>query len=157
MAVFDSYDNYYDRAMKAYCSTEKIDSKNINDEQNEIIIKRSCVHIGFYITWVINNNLVGCMHKEYDLKDLEKVKEKEMTGVDFFLKCCDGKLWSEDFNDEGLAFTEHYYASGQFMKDYIDFILNELNDIPCEFDFHWNYYEKFEVILNRRYESFCKN
>ncbi|AKA70433.1 MULTISPECIES: hypothetical protein [Clostridium] len=40
MAAFDSYDNYYDRAMKAYCSTEKIDPKNINDEQNRIIIER---------------------------------------------------------------------------------------------------------------------
>ena len=28
MAVFDSYDNYYDKAMEAYCSNKKIDKKN---------------------------------------------------------------------------------------------------------------------------------
>ncbi|MEW9094597.1 MAG: hypothetical protein AB2417_05895 [Clostridiaceae bacterium] len=156
MAVFDSYDNYYDRAMKAYCSNKKIDPKNINDEQNEIIIERSCVHIGFYLTWIINNNLEGDMHKEYDSENLEKVRREEMTGVDFFLTCCDGKLWSDDFNDEGLAFTEYYYASEQFMKDYVDFIFNELHDIPCEFDFDWKDYKKFEVILDRKYVAFCK-
>ncbi|WP_281064340.1 hypothetical protein [Clostridium muellerianum] len=36
MAVFDRYDNYYDRAMEAYCSNKKIDPKDINDEQNKI-------------------------------------------------------------------------------------------------------------------------
>ncbi len=30
MAVFDSYDNYYDRAVKAYCSNKKIEPKDIN-------------------------------------------------------------------------------------------------------------------------------
>ena len=56
--------------MKAYCSNKKIDPKDINDEQNKIIIEWACVHIGFYIEWIINNNLEVDMHKEYDSKDL---------------------------------------------------------------------------------------
>lgn len=51
---------------------------------------------------------------------------------------------------------DNYYDSEKFMKDYIDFVFNELHDIPCEFDFHWKDYKKFEVILNRKYEAFCK-
>ncbi|AKA70432.1 hypothetical protein CSCA_3307 [Clostridium scatologenes] len=42
------------------------------------------------------------------------------------------------------------------MKDYIDFIFNELNEIPCEFDFHWKDYKKFQVILDRRYEAISR-
>lgn len=156
MSVYDRYDNYYDRAMEAYCSVNKINPKDINDEQDNIIIERSCVHIGFYLTWIINNNLEGAMHKEYDSESLEKVRMQDMTGVDFFLRCCDGKLWSDDFNDDGLAFTEYYYVSKHFMKDYIDFVLNELCDIPCEFDFNWNDYKRFKGILDKRYESFRK-
>lgn len=49
MATFDSYDNYYVRAMEAYCSSEKIDPKDINDEERESVIKRACIHMGFYL------------------------------------------------------------------------------------------------------------
>lgn len=42
------------------------------------------------------------------------------------------------------------------MNDYIGFVFNELYDIPCEFDFDWKDYKKFEAILDRRYETFCK-
>ncbi|NRT62039.1 hypothetical protein [Clostridium saccharoperbutylacetonicum] len=88
----------------------------------------------------------------------ERVLLKELVFIwDFILICCDGKLWSDDFNNKGLAFTEYYYSSGKFINDYIDFVLNELHDIPCEFDFKWNDYKKFEDILDRRYEIFCKN
>ncbi|SHI68651.1 hypothetical protein SAMN02745163_00642 [Clostridium cavendishii DSM 21758] len=156
MAVFDSYDNYYDKAMEAYCSSNKIQPKDINDEQNQIIIERSCVHIAFYIVWIINNKLEGDIHKEYDSEKLEKVRRKEMTGVDFFLTCCDGKLWSDDFSDKGLAFTEYYYASKEFMKDYVDFVFNELYDVPCEFNFNWDDFKKFEYVLDRRYKTFCE-
>ncbi|AZV55650.1 hypothetical protein [Clostridium sp. AWRP] len=71
MAVFDRYDNYYDRAMEAYCSNKKIDPKDINDEQNKIIAERACVHIVFYLTWIINNNLEGDIHKEYNEENLD--------------------------------------------------------------------------------------
>ena len=35
----------------------------------------------------------------------------------------------------------------------IIFVLNELYDIPCEFDFDWKDYKKFEVILDKRYDE----
>ncbi|WP_252217676.1 hypothetical protein [Clostridium sp. VAP41] len=157
MACFDSYDRFYDKAMEAYCSTNKIKPEDLSDEQNKTIIDRACIHIGFYITWIIKHNLQGDMHNKYESEDLEKVRKQERTGVDFFLTCCDGNLWDEDFNERGLAFTEYYYASGQFIKDYIDFVLNELCDLPCEFAFKWEDYIKFEIILDRRYKEFCKN
>jgi len=32
MAVFDSYDNYYDRAIKAYCSIIEADEAEMSDD-----------------------------------------------------------------------------------------------------------------------------
>lgn len=157
MACFDRYENLYDKALEAYCTCNKIKAEDLSDEADNIIINRACTHIGYYITWIIKHNMQGKMHDEYDSEDIEKVRNQEKTGVDFFLICCDGKLWDEDLNEEGLEFTEYYYAGGQYMKDYINFVLNELYDLPCEFDFSWDDYLKFEVIINKRYDEFCKN
>ena len=108
MACFDRYENFYDKSMEAYCSCNNIEPEDLSDEDNNIIINRACTHIGYYITWIIKHNMQGDMHDEYDSEFLEKVRKQEKTGVDFFLSCCDGKLWDEDFNEEGLSFTEYY-------------------------------------------------
>lgn len=79
-----------------------------------------------------------------------------MTGVEFLLKNCDGKLWSEDFNQEGLEFTKGYYE--YYLGDYSDLVL-------CEFDIEyniyevedkWNNYKSISIMLDTAYSNFKK-
>ena len=49
------------------------------------------------------------LHQEESADDLEKVRKRQMTGTEFILKRCDGKLWAEDLSEEGLAFIRSYW------------------------------------------------
>ena len=49
-------------------------------------------HIGFILSWIILNGLVGDLHKDESIESLEKIKKHEMTGRDFLFKECDEKL-----------------------------------------------------------------
>ncbi|MDT8718465.1 hypothetical protein IAI10_17510 [Clostridium sp. 19966] len=43
------------------------------------------------------------------------------------------------------------------MADYVNFVFKEIHGIPCEFDFSWKGYKEFAIILDKRYEEFCKS
>lgn len=46
--------------------------------------ENGATHIGMFITWCINNNLISDFQIEESLEDIEKVKQKELTGGRFF-------------------------------------------------------------------------
>lgn len=39
-----------------------------------------------------------------DEKEVNAVRNEEMSGVEFLIKFCDGRFWSEDVSDEILPF-----------------------------------------------------
>lgn len=75
--------------------------------------------------------------------------------ADLLFDACDGKFGAQDVNDEGLAFTEHYYAAqfngdfdavfaGQFSRTGHD--LDDSCSIPCS----WHHFDRLALVLNRR-------
>jgi hypothetical protein len=68
-------------------------------------------YIGMFLTWIIENDLIGEMHREDSQEAIQKVMNHQMTGRDFLIEQCDEKLWEDDLNEEGLLFTRYYYES----------------------------------------------
>jgi hypothetical protein len=112
-------------------------------------------HIGMYLAWVINNELIGEMHVKESSASIESVKTRRMTGRDFLINECAGKFSKDDLNDEGLKFTRYYYGDDD-MKDYIIDYLNVLAP-DLESVYHvedtWENYDKISNVMDSRFRE----
>lgn len=151
---FDNVNWHFNDAYNGYCKRFNCEYNEENESYIQAGLAYAASHMGMYMAWIIKHNLEGDIHKKYSNKDLEKVRNEKMTGVEFLLKNCGGKLLSEDFNKEGLEFTRGYYE--YYLADYSDLVL-------CEFDIEyniyeiedeWNNYKSVHLMLDEAYNNF---
>ncbi|WP_390609656.1 DUF7832 domain-containing protein, partial [Alteromonas gracilis] len=76
------------------------------------------INIGMFLAWIINNDLISKEHITESSESLALVKQRKMTGTEFFIKVCDEKFWETDLNNEGLAFAQAYYETNDYFEDY---------------------------------------
>lgn len=116
-------------------------------------------HIGMYLAWIINNDLIGQLHldEEDSFKAIQEVKSRRMTGREFLFKYCDEKFWNEDLNEEGIAFTNFYYLSSEdesidYAWDYERLLGGDLNNI-YEIENSWANYDTIATRITTVYNS----
>jgi len=114
-------------------------------------------HIGMFLAWCIENNLVGELHLEDSIEELKQVKDREITGRDFLIEMCDEAFTDEDLNDEGNAFAEFYYApdDSPYFDDYFDALNVDANNI-YEVENTWENYDKLKPFIDNRYAEWKK-
>ena len=130
-------------------SIDRADWHYGGDYPKGLPLENAGTHIGMYINWIINNDLIGTLHLEDSKQGIEDVKSKKITGRDFLFQYCDEKFWEDDLNDEGLAFSKYYYqnpidpedAYGKYIKDY-ETILGAEFDSLYEIPNTWENYNK---------------
>jgi hypothetical protein len=118
-------------------------------------------HIGMYLAWVINNDLIGQLHREDSSAEIQKVLSRQMTGREFLIAMCDEKFWADDLNEEGLAFTNYYYQadSTDTFKNYIDDYVEVLgNDVESIYEVAdtWENYEKLQPLIDKKFSEWQK-
>lgn len=124
-------------------------------------------HIGIFLAWCINNNLISEFQLEDFGDDIQRVKNKEITGRHFLFHNCDEKFTDEDLNDLGNNFAQDYYNSqndftkqhATYLSDYenaLNFLNKELNGELKSF-YHvedsWDFYDGIAIILDTRFEQ----
>lgn len=119
-------------------------------------------HIGMFLAWAILRERVGDGHREHSTAPLLAVRQRRMTGRDFFFLACDGKLWPEDLNDEGNAFARVYYQDGQdmirpdgYLGDYERLLGGDLPDLYRVAD-TWENFDLLAPVIDRRFEEWQK-
>lgn len=138
-------------------SIDRADWHYGGDFLEELQEENGGTHIGMYLTWIIENNLIGQMHIEDSKEGINAVKERRITGRDFLFDYCDGKFWEDDLSDQGLKFTNYYYHDkagemGLFIEDYYDILASEYETI-----YHvpntWENYDMFSVKISEAYNN----
>lgn len=150
--TIDRIDYYYDKAFEVYCDMHNIEPEDVTKEQLQEIYLYAGNHIGFFVTWLIKHDFIGDEHK--DCEGVQKVKDETMTGTEFLIEYCDTKLWSDDVAESLIPFVKEYYEDNYF-NDYVEWVIEELCDLPMEFIGTWEDYHKFEHVLDEAYEEFC--
>jgi len=106
-------------------------------------------HIGYFMEYLYKHDFIpnnsGCAIEEY-----EKVKNGEMTGLEFLRKNCDGKFWEEDTNEEGLNFTNYLYVY------YLNNVESILEHHPYEHSYSDEGYQKVEKWLDEQFSTWLK-
>ncbi len=83
--------------------------------KNNLPENNAGTHIGMFLTWIIDNNLLGEFHTEDEdsLRYINKIKNRESCGVDFLIDMCDEKFWDEDLSEKGYEFVKDYYEDNK--------------------------------------------
>ena len=139
-------------------SIDKIDWHSGGNFPDDLPPENGGTHIGMFLAWIINNDLIGEMHLEDSIEFINSVKNREKTGRDFLIEQCDGKFWDEDLNKEGLEFTKYYYdddKSNLYINDY-DELLGEGLETLYHVENSWDNYDKIKKRVDERYLEWKK-
>lgn len=80
---------------------------------------------------------------------VQRVRERAITGRNFLLEECDGKLLPQMFTEEGCAFANKYYER-IYTKDYYDTLVVGLASGYMVAD-SWDNYERIAKVIEQRY------
>jgi hypothetical protein len=113
-------------------------------------------HMAMFAAWAVLNGLAGDLHAIDFADDLEKLRARSVSPVEWFLRCCDEKLTDEDFCAEGNLFAHDYYGNadglltsrGSFIADYCDVFPAAKNLYAVEDG--WATYVKLDPIISLR-------
>jgi hypothetical protein len=117
------------------------------DYPKDLPSEAAATHIGMFLAWAIERDLVGDVHREDSTESLERVRARQMTGREFLLKECDEKLTDEDLNDLGNEFALSYYEQ-KYLTDYCDTLVE--GDTAYHVPDTWENFDRLAPVLDQR-------
>jgi hypothetical protein len=85
------------------------DHMGADDSPEDAPEENGATHIGMFLTWAVRKDLF--VSPDAPAEAVEAVRQGTLSGRDFLLEYCDGKLLSQFFSQQGAAFaTKHYDA-----------------------------------------------
>jgi len=110
------------------------------------------VHTGMFICWLIDNDLLDEEFFEDGIEDIKRVKNRELTGAQFYEIWMDGVFAIEEVSELGNRFALHYFDfdTGMYVNDYENILAKQLPTL-----FHvqdsWENYEKIRKVIDSRF------
>ena len=130
---------------------------NYSTEADPLPKGHAATHIGMFLAWAIQTGLINDRHLQLSAPLIQKVRQRQMTGREFFEAACQEQFAEKDLNVEGNSFAEHYYRNsagekGLFFEDYRKTLTKGL---PTFWHVHdtWQNYDRLAPVLNQRYEA----
>jgi hypothetical protein len=137
------------------------------DYPKDLPDENAAKHIGMFIVWCIENDLISDEQKEDSKDDILKVKRHEMTGGEFLIKNCDEKFTNEDLCKLGNNFAKDYYKyDTKFGKNYSSYaddfcdVFNigvDENGYASQSLYYvedtWENYELIKKIIDKRFSE----
>ena len=128
------YTGSIDRADWHYESTEEEYRKNhsitgeLSPEQINEIWLLAANHIGLFVQWIIDRGFEG---EESDPEGCRLVRERKITGSEYLMEYCDGKLWWGDIREDLYPFVKEYYYddTATYLTDYCNCCLEEADAV----------------------------
>lgn len=124
--------------------------------------KNAGTHIGMYLAWIINSNLGSEELINLSNEDIQRIKNKNMTGREFLIENCNGILNDKFIHKQAKEFSLGYYLSSredycQYLGDYLDTFKRSQKGSLYELEDSWENYEKIARIITSRYNSWKNN
>lgn len=110
------------------------------------------IHIGYYLTWLVDNNLFDHHNNLIAITEIQKIKNRTIKGTQFLKEFLDGVLIDEDLTAIGNEFSYYYYEKGTYFDDYFEVLCEDLPTIYHIQD-SWENYNKIKPIIDKRYND----
>jgi hypothetical protein len=126
-------------------------------EQEPLPKGHAAVHIGMFLAWAAQHELVNDWHRQRSGVLLEKLRRRETTGREFFEAACGDRFSERDLNPEGNAFAEYYYVNqagqrGAYFADYKEVLADGQPSFWHVAD-TWANYDRLAPVITRRYQE----
>ncbi|MDO5105546.1 hypothetical protein [Capnocytophaga sp.] len=123
--------------------------------------ENGATHIGMFLAWCIENDLISDWLQEEAEEEIQQVKEGKLSGVDFLISVCDEKLLDDDLSEIGNAFAQDYYENdtdfgekfGSYMGDYINTLDREEMESLYEVENTPENYQLLKKVINKRFQD----
>ena len=127
MAI-DRADWHWATAEEEFRKTNGISGDLTQDQINTVWL-HAANHIGLFLQWIIDRGFEG---EDAEASDCERVRTRQMSGAEYFMINCDGKLWESDIREDILPFVKAYYLDddGDYLAHYTECCL-DFEDLPC--------------------------
>lgn len=117
----------------------------------------AATHIGMFLAWTIQTSLLNDRHLQLSSALVGQVRNRQITGRQFFDAACQEKFAEKDLNVEGNNFAEYYYRNtagerGLYFEDYKKTLAKGLPSFWHVAD-TWENYDRLAPVLTRRYEQ----
>ena len=137
------------------------------DFPDDLPEENGATHIGMFLTWCIDNDLLSEEQIEDSEDEIESVKNRKMTGAEFLIDICDEKFTDYDLNDIGNEFATDYYEDGtkfskkhkNYFGDYAEIfdirvIDNNLDqDSLYRIENSWTNYDLIKSRIDKRFSE----
>jgi hypothetical protein len=126
------------------------------DFPSDLPADAGATHIAMFLAWALLHGLAGELHTDDLPETLQQLRQRAITPTEFFLRACDEKFTDEDLSDEGNAFAEHYYKSGDKWGNYLDDYAASLGQEGRSL-YHvadtWENYDRLAPVIQKRFEE----
>ena len=113
-------------------------------------------HIGMFLAWALLKGFAGEIHIEDFPETLDQLRQRTITPGQFLIQACDEKFTDEDLSDEGNAFAEYYFNSGEkwgaYLGDYEATLGLNGRSLYHVAD-TWENYDRLAPIIQKRYDE----
>lgn len=114
-------------------------------------LEQAYLHIGIFLGWVIENHLYSEYFQEEGETSIFRFEHKAISCI-ILGEVWDGVVSKEQLNEEGQAFAEYYYCSGQYIEDYKETLAQGLVSMYYVEDTLENY-NRMKVVLDKRFKE----
>ena len=111
---------------------------------------RAAMHIGVFLAWCVNHDLVSETLKRQHADLLLKVRVRELDGSELLVRIAAGQLLRELLSETGQRFTDKYY--GNYLADYAE-ALGLDPDCPYGVEDSWSAYDLVAPVLTKRWRD----
>ena len=121
------------------------------DFPEDVPIDNAYSHIGFYLTWAAENDLISELVKTQSPPLVLATRLRLVSPIEL-LKFWDDKLISDMLTEEGIAFTDFYYEDSEdgylpdYMAEFADYRAYEVKP-------NWKNYDRIKPVIDRRYQE----
>lgn len=138
--------------MAAGYAYDKAEWHSGGDYPHDLPQNAAYTHIGMYLGWLIETNLVSKEFINETQAEIQKFKSKRTTGAKV-LGSWDGTLIDDMLSKEGNAFSKFYYVSkpSLYFEDYANILVRNLPTVYHVTD-SWENYEKLKKIITKKYK-----
>ena len=157
----------WDDAAMEYCSLKEYGYEEIPEEESDKVYEYASMPAVYFLMWLIENDYMSeTFYAETPNEEINKLKTREMSPVDFFVNYMDCCLLRDEIAESILPFVDSYFESvdgigylnfrNKNMSDYYECIKNE-NDFYFCIDFSWDIYDRIRSKINKASGNGVKN
>lgn len=122
------------------------------DSPAGMTVEMASTHPGMFLCWAVDRGLESPLLRKHFRHELDDLKKRRMTGGEFLIRCCDGKLTNDDLNDLGTAFADSYYATDAYIDDYADVFGNVVESL-YDVEDNWDNFKLISDVLDKRFSA----